>query len=473
MKQIIFLLFITLFWGCSGSSEGGPGAEGDCSCSGDQLICSSIDCGDDKTCYNNTCYDDTDQTLGKRKLFAITKTTPTIVSGDQLLLKVQALRTGFEDTPKEIVGPIRNSPVTFKVLKAVNSTASLTDSVSGTTGEEITINTDSNAGIASATFNATIVDPAQKSNIRVLAILNECSAAEASGCMKTFQIEIDKRSKLLSIIGSATPSVYSGGQINLIVQVTSNNSIPYEGQEVTFTVKNGKSTLSSLEDSTKKTATTVHSEKGTGLTSVTFHAEVLGEDGTGSVIVEVSSPPAGVTSYTLTIRPSPGNFCDENDPDSCKSLGVNYTCQNRLCVYSAYCNSPDDCPGNFECTDHRCIALGYICNPILEPDCACQDQNNCPDGYICESGKCEELIIDCYDDTECVSYGLVCDTELGLCVPHGTECKVAANCKSAQPEMCPNETDCFCNNGNCIAFCPNSSDVEIGETLGALSLIHI
>ncbi len=127
--------------------------------------------------------------------------------------------------------------------------------------------------------------------------------------------------------------------------------------------------------------------------------------------------------------------------------------QNFLCLPSGWvtqgCQSDADCPGGYVCQNGQC----------QQAQNQCQSDSDCPSGYVCQSGQCQQSQSQCQSNADCQS-GFVC--QQGVCVP-------------SQQGGCSIDSDCSgyerCKNGSCVSavldgtnysLCQTNSDCQSG-----------
>jgi len=66
-----------------------------------------------------------------------------------------------------------------------------------------------------------------------------------------------------------------------------------------------------------------------------------------------------------------------------------------------------------------CDGLDNDCNGVIDDGCFCNNNSDCPDGYICDDNLAVCVIDDdnllCHDDYDCPD-GYICDDDLAECV---------------------------------------------------------
>lgn len=99
-----------------------------------------------------------------------------------------------------------------------------------------------------------------------------------------------------------------------------------------------------------------------------------------------------------------------------------------VCV-TGKCQKPTSCSTNSDCTASGTNCQNKLCKPIT--DTACAQVSDCPSGYFCYQGKCEQGYNQtCTQASDCQAIGYTCNTASGTCV-------------SSSPLSCSTNADCL------------------------------
>ena len=170
----------------------------------------------------------------------------------------------------------------------------------------------------------------------------------------------------------------------------------------------------------------------------------------GSVVIEYADP-----SSMRACRPCQdchafANAIDGSCPDTCgeaTSCNSNGECTGQVLDYSLYCHRPADAQGSGTC---RATGICYMMGNPIDGECPnCQSDNDCYDGYVCNTGECEVFNPagqTCLSDDDCGA--LICID--GVC-RHCTSHDVCDGYCYCQTSPC---TEGFCDSicGNCALY---------------------
>ena len=429
--NLLFLLpLIFLTFSCEEKVE--TGCHTDSECNG-------------KICFYNECYEKDDKVLGIKTIHLIGNPNVPIVAGEEKTLKAQVvlaptkeMREKFkdhEDYLKELLGPIKDAKVTFKIIS--NGTTATIEP------EKVT----DDLGIVKTRFVAG--NENSNRNLNVSVISEDCKE-------KRFTIHQFPRMKKLSII-TTDGRVYINGKKNIIAQVLTNGDYPYADQEVKFKIAgNSSGSNASIEPITVTTnfAGIAKVELNAG-DKVTKYRVVASAVGTQEVSLDID-----------VLERNGGCFGDED----CKHLGDLYQCKETVCVFVPKpCNDKTDCPDNYICNDDKkCEVKPFICDENELDSCRCIKSKNCPNNLSCVRHRCIQEDKSCENHTECPN-GLLCLKNKDgdkVCKQRGRQCKVDSNCFALHQDKCPTEESCVCEDGYCINPCPDINYIELSGGSG-------
>lgn len=456
MKYV--LLLFSVFFIISCSSAGTDTNKKTCS--------DNSGCENGEVCFYGSCFKEGDRAMGVKTIQIVGDARLELIDGDVAPLRVQVVLSGTnemkeafsEDDLKKIVGPIEGETVNFKFsTQGLESQLSKTKIVTDEFGMG-TINLSAiNTGATAVNFN-------------VSTFTNDCTPSQK--CYKNFMVEINKRTKLLSVKSINPLSFYTNSHKTLIVKVTTNSTLPYPNQDIKFKIEGNAqgATLGDNEDGNAGNEITVKSDFA-GIARIKLNS---GETAT-NFSVSIESPGTASKNIAVTIKERTAGGCDTTE--DCLTLGEAYECQSGVCVYVPIpcdmSNGDTDCPEKFECKNSICVEKPYVCGEDgtdLE-SCRCTTDLNCPATHQCVRGRCVEQNITCTDNIDCPN-GLICRE--GTCQPNHTECKMDMNCftyfgpdaENPEDRKCLTEDACVCREGLCVNPCPDTEYIELSGGSG-------
>ncbi len=443
-----FLLLFSIFFIVSCSSAGEDTNKKTCS--------DNSGCESGEVCFYGSCFKEGDKAMGVKTIQIVGGARLELIDGDVAPLRVQVVLSGTnemkeafsEEDLKKIVGPLEGETVNFKFsTQGLESQLSQTEVVT----DEFGMGTINLSAINSGTTNI---------NFNVSTYTNNCTPNQK--CYKNFIVEINKRSKLLSVKTRNPLEFYTSSHRTLIVKVTTNNSLPYPDQDITFEI-NGNSKGATLEaNENTGNEITVKSDFA-GIARIRLNS---GEE-PANFSINVSSSGTQSKTININIKERVNGGCTSTA--DCEALGEAYECQQGVCVYVPIpcdmSNGDADCPEKFECKNSICVEKPYVCGEDgtdLE-SCRCTTDLNCPATHQCVRGRCVEQNITCTDNIDCPN-GLICRD--GTCQPNHTECKMDINCHAFFEDRCPEEDSCICREGLCVNPCPDTEYMELSGGSG-------
>ncbi len=444
MKYILLLFSVFFIISCSSASTS-------------KKTCSdNSGCENGDVCFYGSCFKEGDKAMGVKTIQIVGGARLELIDGDIAPLRIQVVLSGTnemkeafsEDDLKKIVGPIEGETVNFKFsTQGLESQLSKTEIVTDEFGMG-TINLSAiNSGNTGVNFN-------------VSTFTNNCSPNQK--CYKNFMVEINKRSKLLSVKSNNPLSVYTNSHKTLMVQVTTNSTLPYPDQDVKFKIEGNAQGTTLENNGNTGNEITVKSDFA-GIARVKLNA---GETPT-NFNVSIESSGTASKNIAVTIKERTAGGCDTTE--DCLTLGEAYECQLGVCVYVPIpcdmSNGDADCPEKFECKNSICVEKPYVCGEDGTDldSCRCTTDLNCPATHQCVRGRCVEQNIACTDNIDCPN-GLICRE--GTCQPNHTECKMDINCHQFFEEKCPEEGSCICREGLCVNPCPDTEYIELSGGSG-------